>query len=409
MMQGSNLGKSLVAYQSTLAKLDRRGPLEPERVLAVLIARDALVRTLEKKYAPSPKSLLFIAELDEKLKKLDTCIVAEHIPLADWRASYSPSPQAWWWTLDALKPPGRAARFDWLCNALATLSFLVALSLATEIATRFLRGGPDGWGVFVVLAQSVLALLAAGGALTKAGQTAIGRILSKLRAPSRLRHKWRAAIALLLLALTVGVWRCLPAIAVAYNNNGLNRFESGRLLGAQHQLERAVSLQPDYPRAHYNLGLVYEALLEFDQAQTEYQIAMRGGLVAARNNLARLYIQKGRPSEAVHLLLNGLAGNVDVPSIRHSMLKNLGWARLLQERYTEAIAVLNEAIALNPEPAAAHCLLAQALAGKGDQEGAATTCETCLTRARSRVSPEEDQWIDDCRQTLNPSSQGGTP
>ena len=408
-MRGSNLGTSLVAYQSTLAKLDRRGPLEPERVLAVLIARDALACALEKKYVPSPKSLLFIAELDEKLKKLDTRIVAEHIPLANWRDSYLPLPQAWWWRLDAPKPPGRADRHGWWYNALATLCFLGALSLATEIATRFLRGGPDGWGVFAVLTQSGLALLTAGGALTKAGQTAMQRILDKLGAPGRLRQEWGTVILVLLLALTIGLWYCLPAIAFAYNNDGLKRFESGELLGAQRRLERAVSLQPDYARAHYNLGLVYEDLLEFDQAQTEYQIAMRGGLVAARNNLARLYIQKGKPSEAVYLLLNGLAGSVDVPSIRYSMLKNLGWARLLQERYDEAIAVLNEAIALNPEPAAAHCLLAQALAGRGDQEGAAITCETCLTRARSRVSTEEDQWINDCRQTLNPSSQGGAP
>jgi Flp pilus assembly protein TadD len=135
---------------------------------------------------------------------------------------------------------------------------------------------------------------------------------------------------------------------------------------------------------------------------------MQGGLDAAYNNLARLYILQGDPSEAVSLLLSGLEKAQDT-SVRYTMLKNLGWARLEQKRYDEAIATLREAINLAPEAAAGHCLLAQALEGQGDAGGTASEWETCLRLASSRKSAEEDRWIGQARQFLVTPAPGGQP
>lgn len=52
---------------------------------------------------------------------------------------------------------------------MGSLLFLTAsLTLVIEISTRFLSDGPaDTTGVVIVMAQSMLTLLAGGGALTK--------------------------------------------------------------------------------------------------------------------------------------------------------------------------------------------------------------------------------------------------
>jgi Flp pilus assembly protein TadD len=200
-----------------------------------------------------------------------------------------------------------------------------------------------------------------------------------------------------LLVALLGLRLSLPSIARTYNNQGYQHREAGQLTSALYDLRRAISLNPDYPEAHYNLGLLYEDLLDTNSAQAEYQVAAQGGLDAAYNNLARIYILQGKPSEAVSLLLSGLDRAQDT-TVRYTMLKNLGWARLEQERCDEAIVALREAVNLIPEPAAAHCLLAQALESQNDVEGAASEWETCLKYANSRESAEEDGWIGQARQ-----------
>jgi Flp pilus assembly protein TadD len=52
----------------------------------------------------------------------------------------------------------------------------------------------------------------------------------------------------------------------------------------------ALKLDPNFAETHYNLGSLYEDVRDFDRARSEYRLAMLGGLAAAYNNLARLYI-----------------------------------------------------------------------------------------------------------------------
>jgi len=396
-MTTSKLGTALTAYREALDALEQSPHrLDPGTVLAALTVRDGVAHALADKQSDDPADLLAVVELDSRLRKLAGAVV-KAVKLADWRTSLQPPPEAWWWSLESAAPPDPADRFGWLWSALAVLCLTASLSLMAEISRRFLSGGPDVWGAFATLSQAALTLLTAGGTLTKAGREAVERILSSLRVPGRFRQEWKLIMAVALLVALLGLWFSLPSIARTYNNWGYQHREAGQLTSALYDLQRAISLNPDYTEAHYNLALVYEDLLDTESARAEYQIAVRGGLDAAHNNLARLYILQDKPSEAVSLLLSGLNRAQDT-DVRYTMFKNLGWARLEQKRYDEAVVALREAVKLEPESAAAYCLLAQALEGQKDAEGAALEWETCLKYASSRESAEEDGWIGQARQ-----------
>lgn len=149
----------------------------------------------------------------------------------------------------------------------------------------------------------------------------------------------------------------------------------------------------------YRLGQIYTALQKNELARNEYEIAAQGGYPAAYNNLARLYILEKEYSAAVQLLLLGLdanelltwqSGNKD--DRKYLLLKNLGWARLGQNRYAEAKSHLLEAIELDNNIAAAHCLLAQVYEGEEDTTkhcpngNSALPCQLTLTWMRMNGS-----------------------
>ena len=85
---------------------------------------------------------------------------------------------------------------------------------------------------------------------------------------------------------------------------------------------------------------------------------------------------------------------------QYNLFKNLGWARLIQERYEDGEKPLRAAVGLlqRPEaaaqvrnPASAHCLLAQVLEGQGD-ESAIDSWQQCY-RLGNSTNPDEDAWM----------------
>jgi tetratricopeptide (TPR) repeat protein len=329
--------------------------------------------------------------------------------LDDWRESFGPPTDAWWWHFSPPKsPPSLSERFDWLWTALALACLTVSLSLVADISPRFLSGGPDTPGALAVITQSALTLLTTGSVLTKAGREATERILSSLKFPKRLWEEAGFTAAALLLILLFLFHRSLPLIARGYNDGGFDNYQAGQLTSAQRDYERALKLEPDLLPAHYNLGLLYEDLSDFDKAKAEYQIALQGGLDAAYNNLARLYILDEEYDKAIPLLLEGLKLTRD-DAVRYDLYKNLGWARLGQARYDEALATLQEAIRLANEEAPAYCLLAQVLEAEESQgEALDDAWETCLRYADSS-RPDEDLWLGLARQHFEDQTdqQGG--
>lgn len=183
-----------------------------------------------------------------------------------------------------------------------------------------------------------------------------------------------------------------------YNDRGVENYLAERLTQAVSDFTKALELDPNFAETHYNLGSLYEDLRDFDRARSEYRLAMLGGLTAAYNNLARLYILEKDYAAAVDLLLKGLKV-AEREAEKYALRKNLGWARLGQNRYAEAKAELLTAIDLDRKQASAYGLLAQALEGLGEKVEALVAWENCL-RYASSYRPDEDTWIDLARQRL---------
>jgi tetratricopeptide (TPR) repeat protein len=182
------------------------------------------------------------------------------------------------------------------------------------------------------------------------------------------------------------------------NDRGLEHYLADRLPQAVSDFTKALEFDPNFAETHYNLGSLYEDLRDFDKARAEYRVAILGGLAAAYNNLARLYILDKDYAAAVDLLLKGLKV-AEHEAEKYALRKNLGWARLGQGRYAEAKAELLLAIELNREQAPAYGLLAQALEGLGEKIELLVAWENCL-RYASSYRPDEDAWIDLARQRL---------
>lgn len=397
------IDRVLERYAAALATLEEAAPHpSKEQILNTLVARDVVHAMLTDRTQDPPESLMTVIDLDLRLKEQSEAI-SRAVELSDLRASLNPKAEeaeAWWWFLE---PPARS--HWWGCLTALTSAFTiiflaVAASLVTDISQRFLSGGPDTWAAFAVIAQTILTVLIAGSALTEKGRDAVKRTVANVKVLKRFQHVIVGVLAFLLVLGLVALRFSLPRIAVLYNNRGLDDQRDGRLTTALHNYNRALMLNPDYVEAHYNLGLLYEDQGDPKSARAEYQIAARGGLDAAYNNLARLYILDQEYEKAVPLLTDGLALAQD-DDVKYYMLKNLGWARLGQTRYAEAEVRLRAAIDLIDDIAPAHCLLAQVLEGQGDAEAALVEWNECQSWADGH-NPDEDVWIDMARRRLEP-------
>lgn len=187
--------------------------------------------------------------------------------------------------------------------------------------------------------------------------------------------------------------------AIDSNNNGVSRYEEDCMDAALSEFKKALQRDPKLAGIHYNRGSIYEQVLDLDRARREYQKAMIGGFAAAYSNMARLCILEGNYGSAGELLKRGLRqvekdvnlARTDQTKVRYALLKNLGWLRLVQERYTEAEESLRAAIALDDSRAAAHCLLAQMLEAMDSPTDARSEWRLCHKYACSD-HPDEDIW-----------------
>lgn len=391
-MSDSSLKALVKSYSEALETLENQSSaLPPEKILKVLLIRDQIQAALANRKDPSGNALLKIFELDDRLNKQAEKI-HEAVELEAWRTSQEIDESAWWWVL---KIQTEAPSFSWwdaFLDIVALFCWIVIGSLILDIMPRFLSGGPDRWAAFAVVVQAVLTALAAGGALSQAGQEMLKQIPSKL-IPTTSWPQRQLVIAIPLLMVFLLLRFSLPRIATFYHNRGAERHHAGHLISAQFDYERALKLNPDYIEPHYNLGSLYEDLQKFDMAQEEYLVAVQGKLLPANNNLARLYILNEEYAAAVPLLLTALRDDQDQnDKVRYGLLKNLGWARFGQARYAEAESHLEQAIEIDDEKGAAHCLLAQVFDEQAKTELALEEWNACVSYADGR-NPDEDAWI----------------
>ncbi|MGV0025732.1 tetratricopeptide repeat protein [Phormidesmis priestleyi] len=445
-MTNRELDDALNRYSRALRELEEAIPNVRQRstdevvlqilersVLKVLLVRNEIDLEIKGLPAPSEEHLVTLTLCDKRLKQ-QSQVIARCNSLKDWQTSFKPPPDAWWWFPESSKH--QWDRRDWLWSFLTLIILAAAFSLIANVAPRFLSGNPSIQGAFAVISQSFIALLTAGSLLTNAGQKAIERALEQSNIPTHFRAEVKFSLAILLLLGLVGFHSALPWFATAANGAGLVDQLAGRFTSAQAKYEYAIRMSPDYFEAHYNLGSLYEDLQNFDDAQKEYQIAVQGKqrnddsskltFLKASNNLARLLILKKDYIRAVPLLgkaLNfpGVGEDFSEPKnfcadtspnkftnctkkVKYDLLKNLGWARLGQERFAEAEPILGAATLLDKEQAPAHCLLAQVYKAQGDKEGAFKKWRNCRDAIKpdseGSMSPDEDNWLGIAQQEI---------
>ncbi|NEP24376.1 MAG: tetratricopeptide repeat protein [Moorea sp. SIO3I6] len=389
---------SLMRYVSS--KVGSSRSPSKEIVLEVLTARDTVQAELTNQSQIPTGSLIKVNDLDNRLKQ-ETNKITTVVDLTEWHSILNPKVDAWWWFF---KPPKhRWDYLDWLWKILTVVFLTSSLSLTVDISSRFLSGGPDTLGAFFSATQSVLTLLAGRSALTKPGQESIKRALTRLNIPQYFWEEVSCGIAFSLFLISITFRLSLPQIAVFYKNLG-DRYTSKnppQYAAAISSYKQALTLNPDYIEPHYELGRVYEKLQDHEKALAEYKIAVQDDIDRAYNNLGRRYIIDKKYYQASSLLLTGLILNEN-DEVRYYLLKNLGWARLKQNRYAEAKKRLEEAINLDNTKAPAYCLLAQVLEEAGDNNTAIImeNWRYCFLYASS-FNIDEDKWIDQARQRLD--------
>lgn len=390
-----------------------RGEHGPPAALQLLTARDNVAHVFEHASAPSAAAVEQVTCLDAELRKvLPQVHAAATAQISDWRNSRLPPAGAWWWP----PPPAGETTVDLLWTVATTLIIAAAAALTADVARRFMSPGIDFLGVFVTVVLVVLVLFAAN-ALTVRGRRAIGRVAGTFgldsdiaddllslfqRAVDKLLPRLgvkrgreqgaRLALALAALLLIFGISRLVPLAARYYNNRGIGERSRGALASAVVSLQRAVSVDPEFAVAHYNLASAHEESLDFDAAIKEYTTAIRGrpDLYFAYNNLARLYLLRADdPTSALNLVNKALTLKPTDVDTRYSLIKNLGWAHLSLKLPRLAEIELRQAIALRPERGAAYCLLAQVEELQGSE--ALSSWEKCAAyNTDSDVEPEWD-------------------
>jgi len=143
-------------------------------------------------------------------------------------------------------------------------------------------------------------------------------------------------------------------------DKGMTALSAGRTSEAITAFQRAARLEPDWARAHHNLGFAYDKAGRYEEAAGSYRLAMLLD-----------------PSE---------------PETRN----NLGGVYVKLDRYEEAVKEFQQAIALKPAHAEAHLNLGIAYLLLGDADRAQETAAT-LARLNRGLADELDGLIRQAR------------
>src|SRR5258706_4958382 len=262
--QISNPIEITLAHYASNLKL----PLQDTQILENLLARDAVAATLQQVKSPRSDQIQQLADLDVQLRerladfKLDT--------VARWRKTLDPPSSAWWWFPEILADErGKNQDLLWFLVSGSLITLSAALTL--DIIKRLWNGAPDTYSVIGTL----LTLLLTASPLTKQGQE-LGNVL--IRRMNWIKPRWRAKAmlgsSLAAFALVLFGWFLLPSLAQAYNNWGIAALQSGNVLAAQQDFQRAVALSPDLVVPYQNIADQYEQIGLYDDAAAWYQKAI---------------------------------------------------------------------------------------------------------------------------------------
>ncbi len=370
-----SLPAALDDYQAALDALSEVTAGEADLLTAV-IRRDQVAALLDRE-GVTPEGIQRLAGLDKRLHQ-----AAMRFPQADWetwRQAVNPARDGWWWQLGEVHDKAAAER-EFLWMLLAGVLMTATLGLGTDIIGRLWGGGADGLSI----ASAVITLVLTGGPLTSQGRDLALWLIRRLHLPVRYRAQTTLAAAVLFFGVVLFLrLAALPVWAGASNNRGIRLLQKGDLTAAQRAFAQAISINPNYASAYYNLASAYADIGDYGQARQLYTQALATDRTfdLAYNGLGYVMIRQGTPEQAIPVLYTGLNLAQD-DETRVALWTNLGQAYLAAGRESEAAEALAQALALNPQEAVAHCALGVAAEGlaRPDDE-VRLHWESCLSYA----------------------------
>lgn len=195
--------------------------------------------------------------------------------------------------------------------------------------------------------------------------------------------------------------------ALQHNERGMALFSKSKLDSAIKEYEEAIRLDPKLAEAHNNLGSAHFAAARYEEAVAAFRQAseLDADYGQAFFNLALAHIKLGRQKEATDALDSALRGYISTgeahlkagrlreaeeefrgmlqidPEYGPALLR-LGLVYNDAGRYEESAQYARRVAEREPNNAAAHALVAEALYGQQKYEGAAVAAETAV-----RVTP----------------------
>jgi len=167
-----------------------------------------------------------------------------------------------------------------------------------------------------------------------------------------------------------------PNEPLLFNLIGACYKEQGQLEGAAKMFQVAISINPKYAEAHFNLGVIHQALEHLNDAVDSYKkaIAIIPNYPEAYNNLGTSLYELGYLQSSIESLEWAIAYKHDFSEAHN----NLGRSLNDYGRIGDAIKSFKDAITHNSGYAKAYFNLALSLKDIGDKEGFLKNIEKTL-------------------------------
>jgi tetratricopeptide (TPR) repeat protein len=391
----SNLQELVSDYRAAIERLPNRAERSCERdVLTVLLARQHIAKAIGKGTHKASDLFTEIGDLDEQLKAkarvVISCTGAK--TFQNWRDLFQPPESGWWWFLDKrVNDAERARTVVWVL--LTGFAVTLIISVAADISSRFLVGVPDRLSILSTAVQVFLALLA-GSSFTQAGREWVSGLLAAVHVRAGLQPFFGFVLALVVLSAVIGFRYCLPAVARSYNQRGAQALRDNKVGAALADFQRAVSLNPDYPEAQYNLAYAQETVFDYDKAIASYQktIELSPNFDEAYNNLAHLYLlYRSDYKRALDILSQIFSKQITDQSLKYAAYKNRAWAFMGQDQLALSENDLRLAQSIQ-DTAEIHCMRGEVLWRMSSKKGAVDEWNMCLEKAKTDSNGVEPYW-----------------
>ncbi|MGJ0484871.1 MAG: type IV pilus biogenesis/stability protein PilW [Methylomicrobium sp.] len=172
--------------------------------------------------------------------------------------------------------------------------------------------------------------------------------------PERTQFMFRILLSCWVLTLSACSWfngesdnRNATQVSETYYQLGVRYMDLNKLEEAKANLERAIDEDSHNAKAHNALAFLYERLRQYDDAQDEYETALKikPDDFGTLNNLGRFWCEHGQPEKGLALLIN--AGDNPMNEHQWLALTNAGRCELTQNHNAEAETFFRKALDLN--------------------------------------------------------------